>query len=66
VSSARLMRGGRCLAQVTLSEAGYRRLEGEPRLQGIRQLAALSTGGWLPAVRCRCCCSVGQQAGAGI
>ena len=33
------------------------KMEGAPRLQGMRQLVALSTVGWLPHVRCRCCLS---------
>jgi hypothetical protein len=53
VSCARL-RCSRCLVQVTF-KAAYKKLEGKPRLQGIRQLAALSAEGWVPPVRCRCC-----------
>jgi hypothetical protein len=62
VSSARL-RGGRCFVQVTY-DARYRVLDGEPRLHGIHQLAALNAEGWLPPVSCRCCRSVRSQAKA--
>ena len=43
-----------CLVQVTF-KAAYKKLEGQPRLQGIRQLAALSAEGWVPPISCRCC-----------
>lgn len=61
------LRGSCCLVQVTFKAyKTYKKLEGEPRLQGIRQLATLSTEGWLPPVSCRCCRSVCPQAEAGF